>query len=835
MKKYYLLIMLALVNLFSSRAQHFLVEAMDGIPSQIVINDFLVDDGDIWVATEAGLYLKTAGQSNYQFQNIDSVLGAGNLDIRLVDRLNGSIWVGSANNGAYYWQSGRWNKLSAADGLPSNQINDFTIDDNNAVWLAFAQGLARFNGTSVSVERPFNDNSNVQMVQFEAGKVYAANDAQEHNLIYDGRVWDTLPLPRQAPNNLAASPDHLAFYDSTAFLSWSQKGAARTSLFHFQNRQWSRLMRNNGLRALIAGYGQPLVVLNDYILRFEKNRGLDTVFQFGPNYFNFSNFIYKRAGAESIYVLARNSDGSPELFTFNLNTAQSFAELDINALRAGFSPADFFKQTNYIEIQQWSLPGRWARFGPAANQPKALIFASAFWLKAEVLGQQKVSANTYGSFTRDWHSGPVSDHYDIDYLKKYDRVWKVSKADIDAHIANYNNQGYTTPLSIAKWPAHGDPAKGESYNLAPFVDANGNGYYDPRAGDYPRIKGDQAIYLMMNDQRGLHSETQSSPLKAEVHCLAYAYQTADTALNNAIFINYRVFNRGNEPWREARFGLWTDFDLGNAFDDLVGCDSAANVVYVYNADNDDEGPSGFGPNPPALAIGFLPNPFYGSINFANSGLRNPPAAITNPDSPAEYAGYLEQQWKDGSSLIYENPGDGYAPNPGNSRLTRFQYNDQRGWTQSINNLYDNRNLSTVALPIMYPGQGFCFESAYVQARDNDPSIFSAVTLAKSRMAEISAFYDQQNDRCLENIVSVEESNSPAAAIEIYPNPAEEILHLQISESLEILDLEVLNLMGQRVKHSHVGTTLNLAGLAPGVYLLNIETSEGLKSIRFVKK
>jgi len=36
---------------------------------------------------------------------------------------------------------------------------------------------------------------------------------------------------------------------------------------------------------------------------------------------------------------------------------------------------------------------------------------------------------------------------------------------------------------------------GQSEKIAPFYDNNNDGIYDPMAGDYPQIKGDQALFF----------------------------------------------------------------------------------------------------------------------------------------------------------------------------------------------------------------------------------------------------------------------------------------------------------------------------------------------------
>ncbi|PIZ05521.1 MAG: hypothetical protein COY57_06840, partial [Flavobacteriales bacterium CG_4_10_14_0_8_um_filter_32_5] len=49
-----------------------------------------------------------------------------------------------------------------------------------------------------------------------------------------------------------------------------------------------------------------------------------------------------------------------------------------------------------------------------------------------------------------------------------------------------NFPGYQIPDVILNWPAHGDPSLGQDWHLAPFYDRDGDDFYDPSQGDYPK-------------------------------------------------------------------------------------------------------------------------------------------------------------------------------------------------------------------------------------------------------------------------------------------------------------------------------------------------------------
>ena len=89
----------------------------------------------------------------------------------------------------------------------------------------------------------------------------------------------------------------------------------------------------------------------------------------------------------------------------------------------------------------------------------------------------------------------------------------------------------------------------------------------------------------------------------------YAYaDSTDVDRYNTVFTNLTIVNRGQEALHNARFGMFTDFDLGGASDDLIGCDSLLGLFFVYNGGNLDLGATGqlgYGTNIPSQGVLFL--------------------------------------------------------------------------------------------------------------------------------------------------------------------------------------------------------------------------------------
>ena len=113
---------------------------------------------------------------------------------------------------------------------------------------------------------------------------------------------------------------------------------------------------------------------------------------------------------------------------------------------------------------------------------------------------------------------------------------------------------------------------------------NGDGVYDPiGSGDYPLIKGDQAIFFVYNDAKGTHTETGGLPLGVEIQGMAYAYSCAnDSALYNTIFTNNKIVNKSGSRIDSAFIGNFTDTDIGWYNDDFIGCDVKRGAYYGYN-------------------------------------------------------------------------------------------------------------------------------------------------------------------------------------------------------------------------------------------------------------
>lgn len=200
----------------------------------------------------------------------------------------------------------------------------------------------------------------------------------------------------------------------------------------------------------------------------------------------------------------------------------------------------------------------------------------------------------------------------------YNRPYHVSLQMIEDHLDSvaFGSPNYVPVWQIRNWPAHGNVALGQAANLAPFVDVNSNGTYEPLQGDYPRIFGNDCVFSIT------HYRTNGDVGKAiEFHSYVYT-QACDTSetFENVLMRKVQVYSRGAEL-DSIFFGGRFDGDLGNYADDYIGTNVDLGMMYNYNADMHDEsnaGNQGYIDTIPAQGLMVLKG-----FKQANDGLDNP--------------------------------------------------------------------------------------------------------------------------------------------------------------------------------------------------------------------
>lgn len=327
--------------------------------------------------------------------------------------------------------------------------------------------------------------------------------------------------------------------------------------------------------------------------------------------------------------------------------APNFDKLGVNNINATINPnGKLFALNN----NRHSDPGF-----EIYNSGKHTLNAASLWIGGfDNTNKYHLMAPTYNQWGNDAFAGPMSQTGAYGNYSRWERVWKVTRAEIENHIANCKSEGYVMPEAIANWPAHGDAALGQLKNIAPFVDNDHNGIYEPAKGDYPAIKGDEAVYFIYNDGAKPHSETGSYALGVEVHAMAYAFdgRKGDEAFSNTVFVEYEIFNLSPDDYRDVYIGLFNDLDMGDAFNDYLGVDVERNTFYAYNADPNDNDFAGIADDP-HMSVKFLNEGLNGFVAYDNDW-----SPRGNPYSVQDYYSYLKGFWKDGQPVTFGGNGKG---------------------------------------------------------------------------------------------------------------------------------------------------------------------------------
>lgn len=409
------------------------------------------------------------------------------------------------------------------------------------------------------------------------------------------------------------------------------------------------------------------------------------------------------------------------------------------------------------------------------SQGISSLFAGSIWIGGyDAGGQLKVAAMTYRQTGYDFWPGPLDTSNastNSDICNAYDKLFYMSRRE--AEDVAY---GLGSPSdNVKKWPGNGDVTKGHDVYLAPFKDVNGDGYYEPTAGDYPdydvfnkaekdnlgvckaRLYGDATLWWVFNDKGNIHSETGSAQsIGLEIRAQAFGFKTNDE-INNMTFYNYEVINRSSFSLNKTYFTVWTDADLGCYLDDYVGCDINRGLGFIYNSKGVDQlscsGTNSYGDYPPAAGCDFFKGPladagdgidndFDGATDeigetigmakfiYYNNNIGAFPAQTTNPAQASHFYGYMTGFWKDGSA--FTDGGNAY----GGSTPTNYVYPGDpytgTGWTETAaGNLAGDRRFLQSAGPFtLKPGarNNVTFGLPWAQTAIKNANLFSIALL-----------------------------------------------------------------------------------------------------------
>ena len=201
-------------------------------------------------------------------------------------------------------------------------------------------------------------------------------------------------------------------------------------------------------------------------------------------------------------------------------------------------------------VTNWGLIGSWPGLStPFSASPSARwpgpdgldhLYAAGLWVGGIVAGQVRVSTGQY--------------NYEI----------MASEAPGDTIFPTFTGAvgGARFP-----WPGADDDSDGaEDEDPLDGVDNDGDGRIDE---DYAAA-GDQEFVCVMSDTTARGQSIFPDHVPLQIRVVQRSFQWADPALGHSIGYQFDVTNIGAEAIEQVRLGMFSDFDIGNPDDDMVG-------------------------------------------------------------------------------------------------------------------------------------------------------------------------------------------------------------------------------------------------------------------------
>jgi hypothetical protein len=401
------------------------------------------------------------------------------------------------------------------------------------------------------------------------------------------------------------------------------------------------------------------------------------------------------------------------------NGTTAVVDLDINNVRA--------RMMNGGDMW-WDIPTSTAQYEVPAKSKKNSLYAGSIWIGGIDNSSKdvKVAAQTYRQSGNDYWAGPLTVDGDISIsvCNEWDKIWKINASEINAFrniyagytkLADIKNAILSSPPTavtkiIKEWPAEGNldavGATGVTFKylpkreMAPYVDIDSMPGYNWRGGDYPKIVGDQYLWWVFNDKGDVKQHSSSESLNLEIHASAFAFATND-CLNDATFNNYKVFTWGSSTIDSTYMATFSDADLGAAFDDFIGCDTARGLGILYNGDAFDEGGiTGYGYDIPMIGIDYFQGPKYRKPGWIDTTISGPDSMVRlkmtsytffinggangqdDPDTKEAHYYYMTGRWGDGKPFYTSCD----ARQSAGGEITKFAYTGdpcKGGWCETL--------------------------------------------------------------------------------------------------------------------------------------------------------
>lgn len=764
--------------------------------------------------------------------------GIASNSIKSIAEANGTIWLATDNGITKIELGAVTNYQTSNSPIISNYIRDITLQGTDILWIATDKGISRFN-FNTSQWNSYATNRSLFRIINHNDSIFAKTD--KHLLIYHAN--DFLPY-QHTP--LAQAIDILEFSNVYTQGNYLFAIDILSGVHEFVKNQF-------------APTGLPISKISiSLISNFAVNPAFTELAILGG--VSISN-------ADTIYFVDMQNYVSPTIsippMCIDCIGNNQVKLLDINKSNAPVGNlGDLHNSRAYYNLA-YEVP---KHMGVGAVYASQIMFGGLDASQNIHLGAQ-----TYHQVGVEFAPGPLrlSDGgTDTATAAQYNKIWNVFADTIDTFKAQYalgnvQNGSYAIPEEIATWPAHGPV--GYTQDLAPFVDVDGNGIYDPMMGDYPSIRGDECMYFIFNDNLFPHMASGGSlPIGIEVHAMVYSFecmtQGDDSSIGNyTTFYHYDMLNRSSNNYTQFYTAMWSDMDLGHYQDDYVGCDTILNIGYTMNGDNDDDNAYGQYPpiancavlkgNTPTLNDGIDNNHdgtidesgevcmmntfiYYNNINNVNNG---------NPATTTDYYNYFRAHWQNGDPITYGSDGTNL-----NNPPTNFVFSGDpdllQGWTE-LGNQHPpgDRRFMLSSGPFDFDANSVnSIDFAFIYTRDNNDLIYKPVTKNKIEVSKVKYWFANQNLSICDPQVSLgaHEIYQPSSVFNfaVYPNPATDVLLIASDMKTNGKHYEITDATGRICMSGNlVSNRISIAGLNTGIYIIAIGNDTQKQVKRFAKQ
>ncbi|MBX2906818.1 MAG: T9SS type A sorting domain-containing protein [Taibaiella sp.] len=475
---------------------------------------------------------------------------------------------------------------------------------------------------------------------------------------------------------------------------------------------------------------------------------------------------------------------------------------------------------------------------------KLISFAGAMWLSGyDDGGNLHVSAQTYRQDGNDYWPGPLDAAGGLTYAISSDwaKIWKVNRSEVTDHKNRTYRNISNTPTSILEWPGKGNAyARGKDgvpltvdREMAPFIDKNGDGIYQPLKGDYPDFKGDQALCWVLSDNGPSHSQTNGQPLKVEVLVMAYAYKR-NTLIDNVVYYDYAITNRSADNYHGVRWAWWDCANLGYQSGDYAYFDSSRRLSVEYNYAVRDGGaagsPFGFPSHYPVKGQTLIKTPGDGTGTYVPAGsfvyYNNDPSIIGVPTAPGEYQNYMHAKMRNGTHFTHEGRDVNY--------VFTDEPNVPGGWSECGVGNNPGRRTYILSTGDFSLSAGATHHVLMAMVVDSGVGGCPFVDLTRIKATSDTAWAVYHNPPPEVDVHDVAETT---AGLTIFPNPAHDHITLKV-KGMQDGSLSVFDLLGVKVASTTIKNgeaRLAVDALSAGMYVARITSNDIVAPAYFVKK